>query len=201
MAKHTNKLVALAVVGACGLGVWKVGSWLLDDESRTGSKHLVNRPWIDHMPTDARDMVGHVVVIDHREGQFGFTGRSSQWRHFIEGFRWQLDGDKLHFLFPQDQVRTSVQVKTWKCKGEAPAPFDLCMRITNANGGSAMVYSREEWEIDPSDVQDSIDELIEDEPALAGTLAGLGDDPNPALLELDEDSSEHWRSVDLLDRL
>ena len=51
MSKQTNKLIALALVGACGFGVYKVGKvWLTDEEQST--KHAVNQLWGRPLPTE-----------------------------------------------------------------------------------------------------------------------------------------------------
>jgi hypothetical protein len=190
MAKHSNKVIALALVGACTYGAFTAGQALLGDEAE-GTKHAVNQLWIDHVPRDDRDMITHMVLIDHRDGQFGAFGHSSQWRHQIEVFRWQLQGSTLGMYFPQDRVRGQVKVETWSCAGEAPAPFELCMRLTNKEGRSMVLYSREDWKIEPHDVHDSLTEIADDVPALAGLVGELE--------SLDDDSAARLGAIELTD--
>ncbi|PRQ07975.1 hypothetical protein [Enhygromyxa salina] len=189
MSKTQSKLIALALVGACSFGVWKAADALFGDEAQ-GTKHAVNQVWIDHVPTDDRDMVTHFVLVDHRDGQFGVIGRSSQWRIGVEVFRWQLQGSDLRMYFPQERTRGQVEIETWACEGEAPQPFELCMKVTNKNGRSMTMYSRKDWVIDPQDVDDSLEDLAADEPLLGGALQGL--DSGAPLGELDLEAADAW---------
>lgn len=191
MSKQTNKLIALALVGACGFGVYKVGTAMLADDDQS-TKHAVNQLWIDHFPRDDRDMVMHLVLIDHREGQFGAIGQSSQWRHRIDVFRWQLDGSTLGLFFPQDRARGKVKIQTWACKGEAPEPFDLCMKITGDNNRSVTLYSKKEWKIEPHDSADSIADIVEDTPELAGLLHEIEDAEAERIGAMDLGAAQSW---------
>ena len=182
MSKQRNTLIALTLAAACGFGVYKAGSALIADEAQ-GTEHAVNQVWIDHIPRNDRDMIAHMVLVDHREGQFGAIGRSSQWRHMIDVFKWQLRGDSLRVFFPQERARGQVKIETWECQGEAPAPFELCMRMTAKNGESAMLYSRHDWKVEPHAVEDSLADISEQTPALAGHLPGLDDDQAASLAD------------------
>ena len=189
MSKQQSKLIALALVGACSFGVWKAATALLAGDEAQGTKHAVNQMWIDHVPTDERDMVTHFVLIDHREGQFGVIAQASRWRLGAEGFRWQMQRDDLRMYFPQENARGQVKVETWECEGEAPAPFQLCMKLTNKNGRSLVLYSREDWEIDPNNADESLEDLSADEPLLGNVAHMLGAD-QPG--EFDLEAAEHW---------
>ncbi|PRP91824.1 hypothetical protein ENSA5_52620 [Enhygromyxa salina] len=196
MSKDRNKLITLALVGACSFGVWKAGQALLADDETQGTEHAVNQVWIDHIPRDDRDMIKHFVLIDHRDGQFGSVGRSSQWRHSIEVFRWRLQHNTLNLFFPQERQRGEVKVRTWRCEGEAPAPFELCLELTNKSGHSLVLYSRDDWKIEPRDVRDSLDDIAEDAPTLAGVLHSFEDGEAEALAELDLEGAESWQLRD-----
>lgn len=186
-----DKAIAVALVGVCGFGAWKLGSALLGGEA-AGTDHVVNQLWIDHVPRDDRDMLTHLVVLDHPQGKFGAVGRSSQWRHMIEVFKWELSGDRLRLFFPQERARGEVRVKTWRCEGEAPAPFELCMELTNPEGQSMRLYSREDWKIQPRDAAGSLADLIEDEPILAGLDLSLDEADAERIDALDLDVAESW---------
>lgn len=194
MSKQSNKLIALALVGASCFGVWKLGSALLGDQAQ-GTKRAVNQLWIDHVPKDDRDMITHFVLIDHREGKFGAIGHSSQWRHMIDVFKWQLDGSTLGLYFPQDQARGEVTIATWECAGEAPAPFDLCMKMTNKQGRSWTLYSRDEWQIDPGEASESLADIVEDEPALAAVLGSIDEGAAAQVEAIDLDDAQAWREL------
>lgn len=191
MAMKVQTKVALAL-GAGVLATWMVGSAVLGDGDAKASEHLVNRAWIDHMPNDNRDMVQHLVVLDHSKGKFGAIGVSSSWRHVIEVFRWRQDGDRLSLYFPQDQVRAAVGVRTWRCEGEAPAPFQLCLELRTPKGERVTLYSRSDWEIRPGDVADSIADIVDDYPALAGVFDELSDAEVEILGDADLDGADAW---------
>ncbi|GAB4568234.1 MAG: hypothetical protein Tsb0020_21510 [Haliangiales bacterium] len=153
------------VLAGLGLGAWwAAGALFSDSASNTGVEHVVNQVWIDHFPTDARDTIGHLVLFDDGRERIGVTGRSSQWRHHIELFKWRLEGDRLAVFFPQERMRERVTVRSWSCAGDAPAPFELCLEVKNRRGDAVVLYSREDWAIsaDP-------DKLVE------GDLATLAD--------------------------
>lgn len=188
-----NKFIAggLALAGLAGL--WSVGSWLSGESEVASADHLVNQVWIERMPEDQRDMVAHLVVIDHPQGQIGVAGRSSQWRHLIEAFLWRLDGDQLRLRFPQDRVRAKVQARTWRCAGEAPRPFELCLEI-RAGDRQATFYSREDWVVRPHE-SDAFEAVAEELPQLAAAL-----DQADELVEVEVDAQQ-WPEADLFERL
>ncbi len=194
MSKHSNKLIALALVGAGSFGVWKLGAALLGDEAQ-GTEHAVNQLWIDHMPRDDRDMITHFVLLDHPQGQFGEIGRSSQWRHLIDVFKWQLRGAKLGLFFPQDRARGEVTVETWECAGEAPAPFELCMKLSNEQGPSFMFYSREDWEIRPGEASESLVDIVDEQPTLAAVLGAVDEGAAAQVEAIDLDAAADWREL------
>ena len=165
MSKATKMLIALAVVGAGAATALTLGSSLLgEDDEATGARHLVNQIWIERIPSDQRDMIGHLVFVrDH--GRIGAVGRSSRWRHFVELFHWGLEGSRLKLYFPQEEVRGEVKVKTWKCQGEAPDPFELCLKITQGKR-SVTYYSMEDWVIDGADPEQSLEDLTAENPEL-----------------------------------
>lgn len=166
-------LLGLAVAGAGIFGATALQRAVSDDDSDAASaKHAVNRVWIERLPTDQRDMINHFILVDHKQGRVGGIGKSSQWRHFIELFQWGLEGNRLSIFLPQDRVKAQLSVKTWKCAGEAPDPFELCMEISNGRK-SATFYSRTDWVIEPHDVAGSIEDLVEEAPELANVLEAV----------------------------
>lgn len=182
-SKTRDTMIGLAAVAALGAAGWGTYHLLAgDDVGAQGTEHLVNQVWIDHVPTDERDMVRGMVFIDHRQGKFGAITMSSRWRAFIEGLMWKLDGDKLTIVMPQDRRRARVQARTWRCEGEAPAPFELCLELSVGND-SMLLYSREDWVIEPHDGGAS---LLGEYPELAGVLQGATSAPLQAGTEIDE---------------
>lgn len=167
MAKTTAKLLGLALVGAGAYGLWTTGAGLLGDDEAAGTRHVVNQVWIERAPRGPRDMIAHLVLIDSPELRIGGAGKSSQWRHLVELFQWGLEGHRLSVFFPQDRVKAQLQVRSWKCKGEAPEPFELCLEISNGRRATTF-YSLEEWHIDPDRAAESLAELRAEHPELAG---------------------------------
>jgi hypothetical protein len=188
MSNSKSKLFVLALAGACAFGVWKLGAAVFADDEEQGTKQLVDQVWIDHMPQDERDLITHLVVLDHPQGKFGAVGHSSRWRHMAEVFLWKLDGDKLKLHLPQDRVRVNLGVKTWRCEGDAPAPFELCLQLTNPRGGTVMLYSRDDWKIRPRDMADSLADIVDEHPQLAGVVEEIG-----------ESQAEQLEAIDLED--
>ena len=48
----------------------------------------------------------------------------------------EIDGatdSTLSIESPQDNMRTKLKVRSWACKGEAPAPFDACLELRKGN--------------------------------------------------------------------
>lgn len=169
MPKSRNKLVVLAVAGATVAGAWLVGARLMsdDDSGADSARHAVNQVWIERLPKDQRDMIGHFVLVKHSQGRIGVIGRSSQWRHFLEGFKWGLEGERLQVYLPQEDAKVSLRIRTWECDGEAPDPFELCMEIDTGKR-KVKYYSRKDWVVEPHEAAASLDELAAEHPELAG---------------------------------
>ena len=198
MSKHKtrNTLLGLAVAGAGIVGATALQNAMSNGDAETAAaKHAVNQVWIERLPTDNRDMIGHFVLVDHRQGRIGGIGKSSQWRHFIELFQWGLEGEKLNIYLPQDKVKAALNIRTWKCAGEAPDPFELCMEISSGRK-TAKFYSRTDWVIEPHDVEGSIAELVEENPELAAVLGSVPVESDEEL-ELAPDAAD-WPQADVL---
>lgn len=186
MSKNTKAAVVAVAIAASGLGLYKLGSKMLSAEPAK-AEHLSNQVWISRLPGDSRDIIGHIVFIEHRRGKFGAVGRSSQWRHSAEIFQWNVEGEVLGMHFPQDRVKGKAKVRTWECEGEAPEPFELCLEISNGDR-KVNFYSRKDWEIDVDRASKSFAKIVEDEPALSGMTLPEGIEDLEQDDELDVDS-------------
>ncbi len=177
MPKLKVTLVSLAAVGACAFGAWTLGACVFGDQEAAGAEHLANHVWLERLPTDERDMITHFLAIDSRDGRFGLVGRSSTWRHVIEVFKWSRENDRLTLLFPQERTRASFNVRTWECKGEAPAPFELCLELARGDR-SVVLYSRHDWVVEPhdfiADSSEAVAELVADNAELRPLASSLG---------------------------
>ncbi len=123
---------------------WVGSSWLADAPSTPDD--AVNRVWLERLPKSQRDIIGHVVIIDHEGQRYGATGRSSRWRHDVEVFTWALEEDRLVQLFPQTGTKVKSKVEAGRC--DAPRPFDMCLELTSSNG-TKKFFSRHDWVIEP----------------------------------------------------
>lgn len=192
MAKLTGKLLALTLVGATGYGAYH---FMVDDdgEQAQSTKHLVNQVWVNRLPQSERDMIDYLLLVDSSHGRLGAVGRASQWRQFTELFHWGLEGHRLMLFFPQDERKGKVRVRTWKCRGEAPEPFELCLEIS-AGQRSMLYYSMKDWVIDPDATTDALADLEEAEPRLDGVF-DVQLDPSD-FERFDPAAAERYQSVE-----
>jgi hypothetical protein len=145
------------VLGLGGMLLWQAGSWWTDQ--RSDSERLVNQVWIERVPANERDMIWHLIAIQHEDHRFGSLGRSSRWRVAADGFLWERKGDQFSFVTPQNGCRASLKTRIWKCAGEAPRPFELCLEL-EGHGQKYRYYSRESWVIRPRTGDEPIAEEI-----------------------------------------
>lgn len=168
MAKRRKTWIAFAVTGACLAALWSAGSSDGTSEA-AGTKRFVNQLWIERMPKDERDMFGRIIAARTDDGRIGIASRGSTWRHHVELFLWALEEDRLTAVFPQDRVRSKLQIRTWECKGEAPAPFELCLEL-RAGERRARFYSKREWKIRPRHGHDDLRTIADEHPSLASLV-------------------------------
>jgi hypothetical protein len=170
-SNKTRTLVAFATVGALVLGTYQLGSALLSDDS-LATQHLANQVWIERLPQNDRDMINHIVLVEDGRERFGAFGKSSQWRHFVEIFRWAREENRLSLLLPQDRKRLDLGVRVWDCEDEAPAPFQLCLELSNKSH-KILYYSRHDWTLDS----------LGEHPELTAVIATPA--PVPAIVDAD----------------
>lgn len=147
-------------------------AWLTLPSRPPQPTHLVDRVWIDHLPKSPTDLISHLVVLKERQGHVGgVLGRSSEWRIGLDLFSRKLGPESMEMYFPQRNERVRVGVRTWKCKGEAPEPFELCLEL-KADRRLIRLYSREDWII-PEGVPAELQHLM---PSLETPRASGDDD-------------------------
>lgn len=198
MSKARNKFITFALVGAGAFGAYSLLAAPGSDEEAAKADRLVNQVWIERVPQNERDMIGHLLVLEHPRAKVGLVGKSSQWRHFIEGFKWALEGDRLLTVFPQERARAKFKAKTWNCEGEAPHPFELCLQLSRGDR-KVVFYSREEWVVEPHDARGSLAELAQDYPELASVYAEVSDEEAARIDALDPDAVPEAEARWLLD--
>jgi hypothetical protein len=136
-----KKVVLLMVLAAAAIG------WLGlrgGTPERDSDELLVDRLWIDHVPSDERDTVqAFIAMTEHSIGVFG---ASSTWRGGFEGFAFEADGGRLRLLYPQTGDREVVRTAARPCDERG---MDFCLEITGASRGVKRYYSLEGWELPP----------------------------------------------------
>lgn len=147
------RMLSRLLVVSLGVGVlttagFAVARWLSDDG---GWSIAENRAWIERMPRTPRDMTKKIAFIHDDGERMGVVVHSSEFRLFLDVFHWfRRDDGRVRMTFPQDQKERLPFVRAWKCKGEAPAPFELCLEVKH-NDQRHLFYSMEEWEIGHTD--------------------------------------------------
>lgn len=144
----------------------------LDGKPKPGNALLANRPWIDHMPRDERDMVTQVVFLEKGNLREGAMLRASRWRQVAELFRWETRAGGLTIELPQVGRKIPISAQASECK-DAPKPFDLCLDVSLLGKG-VRLFSKKEWKISAlSDVDalltaqpDAVDPSADDEDLL-----------------------------------
>jgi hypothetical protein len=112
VARHA-RLVRGVALGAGVIAAWQLAGHFF--AQRGGREKLVNQVWLERWPKDPRDMVWHFVAIDTDQHKVGHLGRASRWRVASDGFVWKQEGARLDARFPQNDCRTSLQARTWRC--------------------------------------------------------------------------------------
>jgi hypothetical protein len=176
-SRNWLRWVALAV-GA--IAAWQVGSYFIDNY-RSGPDKLINQLWVERMPANPRDMVWHFIAVEHEDHRIGALGQASNWRVHVDRFLWRQQGDQITIFTPQTRCRSTLKARTWKCAGDAPKPFELCLELTGG-GKSFRYYSRNDWSVRPKGQLDD-DEVAFASSALQSAQPTDGDDESTAELD------------------
>lgn len=145
--------LALAIAGVV---IWQVAGRLVPH--RSGTDKLINQLWVERMPRDDRDLVWHLVALDRAGHHVGVLGRSSRWRVVTDRLIWKLERNTFTIITPQNRCRSTLKVRAWKCAGQAPKPFELCLEL-ESGGKRYRYYSRNDWGIKPNGQIDGDAEL------------------------------------------
>src|SRR5438552_1342105 len=117
--------LVVVVVGACQ-------SSATSDEAAPDQQWALvqNRFYIERMPKNERDVVKDVAFIkDEDHGNVGIRVSGSRFRLFLDVLTWKRDGNRLESTILQTNDKVRGTFRAWKCKGEAPAPFELCLEL------------------------------------------------------------------------
>ena len=129
----------LALVGATAAG------WALWPEGeRAGSELLLNRVWVDHLPSGGNDSVELFVAID--DEHMGAFQRASQYEGAWSIFSHETRGDGVvRLTFPQHDSSHEVRYQARAC--DEPG-WDYCLTLEGAPRGVAQYRSRRGWEVE-----------------------------------------------------
>jgi hypothetical protein len=149
-----KKLLVLLMVSAVGVVAWKWRGGA--DAEPTNAKLVVDRLWIDHVPTSDRDTFQLFAALT--EDPVGVFQQSSVWQGSYELFRYESQGEEYRMVFPQNGDKDTVRAKARACK---EAGMDYCLELSGTSRGAKRYFSRKGWEL----------RSVADEQALAAELA------------------------------
>ncbi|MEE9383994.1 MAG: hypothetical protein V3V08_11340 [Nannocystaceae bacterium] len=172
MSKSIKRL-SMGLLAGATVFAWWCGSGGVPAEETAAVRHFANQVWLQRMPENERDQVWHFVALDRGDGhgKIGAFGKASRWRQRAELFRWRLRGRRLGLFFPQQRKKAGIKVKTWNCEGEAPAPFELCLRFGSGDR-SHTFYSKKGWKL-RSLGEDVLESDTYDGASISAVLAAL----------------------------
>jgi hypothetical protein len=130
-------MVVAAILGAA------YGGWKWQHHSQDGRRHnaALNRFWVDHIPTSERDPFN--VFVAHTPEGFGGFAEETQWRGQIERFRFDIQGNTMHAVFPWSGSREDITLDAKRCDENE---MDYCLEMTGSTHGVKRYYSRIGWE-------------------------------------------------------
>jgi len=134
-----KKMIVVMLVAAAAYAGW---TWQHRSHStRDGRTRATNRFWVDHPPANERDPF-NVFVAHTPEGMGGFA-EETQWKGQIERFRFDLEGDTIHAVFPWSGTREDIKLHARPCHEQG---MDYCLELTGSSHGVGRYYSRIGWE-------------------------------------------------------
>lgn len=119
------------------------------------SKLVRNRIWIDHIPTSQTDKVNAFAVLtkEARRPAIGAFHKASQWEGQFEAFLYELGGNELRAVFPQNGDRETIKLDARAC---SESRFDYCLDVEGSKRGVKRYYSKKGWEIRDTEQLDSL---------------------------------------------
>lgn len=136
---------ALLLVAALSTAGYATYRWTRSDAPAvtTDASLTQDRIWIDHLPRNDRDVFQIFIAIT--EEPFGVFQAASQWTGQYEFFRYEMTGEELRVVFPQNGDRQKITAKARECRDGG---HDYCLELAGTNRGVKKYYSRKGWEID-----------------------------------------------------
>ncbi len=148
MRPHVLVLLAVcAAAAACDTSPARPGTdWSL----------VANRLWISHLPKSETELARSMAFLEKPEFRVGGDIEASAWRTVVDLFEWRKSVTGADVRFPQFERTEHWTLRAWKCKDEAPAPFDHCLVVKDAEKERSY-FSADDWKLEPDDVDDGAD--------------------------------------------
>jgi len=137
-----KKLLIVMAIGTTAIyGTYKVTR--SQAPAVTGVSLTQDRIWIDHVPRNDRDTMQFFFALS--TDPFGLFSAASQWAGQHEIFQYEMNGEQMRLVFPQNGDKEKVTAKAKKCdEGE----FDFCLELSGSSRGVKRYYSMDGWEVD-----------------------------------------------------
>jgi len=134
----------LMITGVLAIGALAVARWTGGgaDGDRSDPGMVVDRLWIDQLPTRPRDTMNLFVALT--EQPMGIFQAASQWKGTYEIFQYTASGDELRVVYPQSGEKEKVKTRASRCKQR---DMDYCLELGGASRGVKRYYSMDGWEI------------------------------------------------------
>ncbi len=134
----TLVMVAALAAAAYGGMKWKQRHDTCDGRGRS---LVLNRFWVDHAPIDERDQFN--VFVAHTPESLGGFAVETQWKGQIERFRFDVDGNTIHAVFPWSGTSEDIKVDARPCHEQG---MDYCLELSGSSHGVSRYYSRTGWQ-------------------------------------------------------
>lgn len=134
-------LIVMAIATTAVYGTYKVTR--SDVPAPMGVNLAQDRIWIDHVPRSDRDTTQIFLALS--SDPFGVFAAASQWAGKHEIFHYEMSGEHMRLVFPQNGDKERVTAKAHKC---TEAEFDFCLELSGNTRGAKKYYSMDGWEVD-----------------------------------------------------
>jgi hypothetical protein len=116
----------------------------------------MNRVWISHLPKSETEFARTLIFLEKPEFRIGGDVEASSWRIVTDLFEWKKTLTGADVRFPQFERDERWTLHAWKCKDDAPRPFDLCLVVKDGEK-ERRFFSADEWKIDLDAIDDADD--------------------------------------------
>jgi hypothetical protein len=137
-----KKLAAVALVAVGVVSAWQLRGG--DDAPPDSSNPVLDRIWVDKLPTTERETFNIFVVLE--DDEFGVFDSRSMWKGHFEFFKVKdVKQGHVRIHYPQTGETETLHGKVRRC---SERDFDYCLELTGGSRGVTRYFSKEEWVID-----------------------------------------------------